>query len=238
MKKILLTALLLGGTLWGAQDDSSIHVWGTCVSPYVRKVVTVLEEKQLKYTLHPILPKVLLEATEQTVPAEFEAISPLGKIPALQVGNFHVADSSVIASYLEKAWPQSSLYPANKENLAKTLWYEKYADTYMSDVFHQIFFEKFVKPNVLKTEVDEELIAKLMEKVPSILAYLESQLSKNQKQYLVEDHLTIADIAIAHHFASMQLCGIKLPLERYPLLNSYITKTLQHPSIQAALKKI
>src|ERR1700722_10582316 len=129
MKKILKSLLFLfiifSGYIWATSQDEKIEIWGTPVSPYVRKVLSVLEQKQLKYKLHPILPKILLEATQQPVPSEFEEVSPCGKIPALQIESFHTTDSAVIVNFLEKKWPHHPVYPSNAENFAKTLWYEK-----------------------------------------------------------------------------------------------------------------
>ncbi len=144
MKKVLLTFSFILGLLSQSfiahANEEPITLWGTCVSPFTRKVVSVLEEKKLDYELTPLLPTVLLKATEQPIPAKFKEISPLGKIPAIQVGSFAISDSSVIIGYLENKWPEHPVYPSNKEELAKALWYEKYADTVLTDVFHKIFF--------------------------------------------------------------------------------------------------
>lgn len=231
MKKILFALLVLMQTLGFAGEE--VHLWGTEVSPYVRKVVSVLEEKQIPYTLHPILPSSLLLATGQQVPEEFTAISPLGKIPALQVGTFAVSDSSVIGAYIEKKWPNHPLYPENPEDFAKTLWYERYADTTMTEVFHKLLVEKFVKPNVLKLEEDRPLIEELISKLPTIFEYLEGEL---KGRYLVGSKMTIADIAVAHHFASLRISGIEVDLKDYPHLSAYVKQMFEEPAIQAALK--
>ena len=140
-------------------DEEIVQVWGTPVSPYVRKVISVLEEKQISYKLHQILPEKLLKATNQEIPALFKKASVLGKIPAVQIGNFTISDSSVIIAYLEKKCPLSkSVYPIRPNNFAQALWYEKYADTVMTDIFHKIFFEKVVKKLVLNLEADEKVV--------------------------------------------------------------------------------
>ena len=77
-------------------NHEKIILWGIKTSPYVRKIMVALSEKQIPYEQKEILPKILLELKGQIVPNEFEHASPLGKIPALQVNNFCIADSSVI----------------------------------------------------------------------------------------------------------------------------------------------
>ncbi len=242
MKKTLLTVLslsiLLTTLAWTNQAEPSVQLWGTAVSPYVRKVISVLEEKQIPYTLHPVLPISLLEATNSEVPTQFRQVSPLGKIPALEVGDFSVSDSSVIAAYIEKKWADRAIYPKDPEMFARVLWLERYSDTTMTEVFHKILFENFVKPQVLKEKVDTKLVQELVNKLPSIYSYLEAELQKNKGRYLVGSTLTVADIAIIHHFASMDLAGITVDLQHYPLLSNYVEQVKQLPSIQAAIQKI
>lgn len=242
MKKLLLLILslsvLVTSVMWSNQADPSVQLWGSAVSPYVRKVISVLEEKQIPYTLHPILPTVILEATGREVPAEFAKISPLGKIPALQAGEFAINDSSVIAAYIEKKWPEIALYPKKPEAYAQVLWLERYADTVMTDVFHKILFENFVKPNELKLEVDAQLVAELVGKLPTIYSYLEAQLLKSEGQYLVGSTVTVADMAVIHHFVSLTLAGITVELQQYPQLAKYVEQMQKLPSIQAAISKI
>ena len=83
-------------------NHEKVILWGVKASPYVRKVMVALSEKHIKYEQREILPKIILKLTNQVVPPNFDKVSPLGKIPALQVGNFHIADSSVITAYLDR----------------------------------------------------------------------------------------------------------------------------------------
>lgn len=241
MKQLILLLILSLGLFsqntW-ANTKERITLWGTPISPFVRKVISVLEEKQLGYTLDPTLPESLLKANQLPVPSEFKKISPLGKVPAIQIGALGLADSAVIVNYLENKWPQKKVYPSNPEDLAKALWYEKYADTVMADVFNKILIEKIVKPIVLKLPADEQIINQSLEQAPAILAYLENELQNSKTRYLVNDQFSIADIAVTHHFVSMKLSNISLPLNQYPHLADYIEHALAHPSIQASLKKI
>ena len=81
-----------------------ITLWGVGVSPYTRKAMVALAEKGLEYEQKEILPKVLLQATDQPVPERFDAISPLGKIPAIEIDDEALCDSAIIASYLQQKY--------------------------------------------------------------------------------------------------------------------------------------
>lgn len=76
---------------------------GSYLSPYVRKVLVLLELKGIAYRIDPIVPFFGDEA--------FERLSPLRQIPVLVDGDLVLNDSSVICQYLEERYPQPSLYP-------------------------------------------------------------------------------------------------------------------------------
>ena len=217
-----------------AQAAVDRTVYGVGVSPYVRKVRVVLNEKKLPYTHKEVLPTKLLNALKQPIPQDFQQASPLGKIPAYREGDWTIADSAVIAQYLEHNYPEHKLYPSDPREYARALWFEKYGDEVLAGVIHaKIFMERFVKPQVLKQATDEETVqAALKNELPPLLDYLESQLQ--DKQWLVGNSFSIADIAIATHFVSLQLIGEKLNDQRWPKLAAYITRVLERPSFKQA----
>src|SRR3990167_1340330 len=98
-------------------------LYGSIVSPYVRKVAIVLDLKNIDYTLEVLIP--FIEKDKQ----KLLQMNPLGKVPVYQDGSFMLSDSSVICSYLEKKYPDSLIYPTTAEDYATCLWYEEYADT-------------------------------------------------------------------------------------------------------------
>ena len=118
--------------------NPTITLWGLSISPYVRKIIAALEEKSLDYSLVETLPKSLLIATNQEIANDFDQASPLGKIPALHVGDYSLADSAVIAAFLDGEYKSgNSLYPIQAKEKAKAMWFEKYADTILSEVAYR-----------------------------------------------------------------------------------------------------
>jgi glutathione S-transferase len=234
-------SLFMAGNLFSssANTQEKVKIWGAADSPYVRKVVSVLEEKKMPYELEPVLPIVVLKATGQNIPEAFAKASPLGKIPAMEHKGFSVSDSAVITAYLEKIGPnRSSVYPANPVEYAKAIWFEKYADTTISDVIHKIFVEKYVKPNLLKAPSDESVVDACMKNVPAILSYLENSLKETQSLFLVGNKISIGDMAIVHHFYDLKLSEVQIDWSAYPHLSKYLERTLAHPSIQKAIQKM
>ncbi len=47
----------------------------------------------------------MAKALNPTNPEAFDQASPLGKIPAIKIANYYLADSAVICSYLDKKFP-------------------------------------------------------------------------------------------------------------------------------------
>jgi glutathione S-transferase len=233
-KWFLMASLVAILPLFGSEKPV---VWGTKVSPYVRKVMVAMEAKGISYTLKEILPSKLLKQLNQEVPLEFAQASPLGKIPAYQEGNFTLADSSVIIEYLEKAHPEHPLLPKQPKEFAKALWLEKYADTFMSDIIHnKIFVESVVKPNVLKVESDQKKIHEAIEnELPLIFNYLEKTLLNNHTKFLVGNTMTIADIAVVVHFVSLKMSEVEVNKQKWPRLAEYVERVLDQPAFKKAL---
>lgn len=238
MNKYLALFLVVASffsTAYAVQDAAPIKVYGTPLSPFVRKVISVMEYKKIEYRLDPTLPSVALKAQGKEISREFEEASPLGKIPAIKVQEGTLADSSVIIAYLEKKFPGKPVYPADPFLMAKSLWFEQYAGTEINDVFNKIFFERVVKPIELKLTTDEAVVNQLLLKAPPLLSYLEKSLKDSKTNYLVSNELTIGDIAVIHQFIGLDIAKVSLDLSEYPLLRAYINRGKNHPVIQIQL---
>src|SRR5262249_18434378 len=77
-----------------AAEEEAMKLYGASLSPFVRKVRIILEEKGIPYETEELVP---LPKTPALL-----AMHPLGKIPILCDGDVVVPDSSVICAYLEK----------------------------------------------------------------------------------------------------------------------------------------
>ena len=99
---------------------TKIVLWGTKASPFVRKVMLALYEKELSFEQLEVLPSSFLKVIKKEPLEKFSTISPLGKIPAIEIDNFHIADSAIIIQYLEHKFAETTkLYPTEVENFAK-----------------------------------------------------------------------------------------------------------------------
>ena len=203
-------------------------VHGVNASPFVRKVRVVLEEKGVDYELNPVMPFGPSE--------EFLAMSPLGKIPVYQEGDFTTPDSSVIAQYVERKYPNPSLYPSNDESFARALFLEEYADTRVVEVLATIFIQRVINKRIMKTGSDEELVEQtLAERVPPIFDYLEAHVGDSDG--IVDGRFGIADIAIASPFVNFCHGGETVDAARWPKLAAYVEKVCSRPSFKKLIEE-
>jgi len=206
----------------------SYIVYGVSLSPFVRKVCAVLEEKGLPFELKVVVPG-------GNPPQEFKEISPLGKVPAFRDGDKGLCDSSVICAYLERKNPNPPLYPKDDYEYARALWFEEYADTALLSAITPVFFERVVKRMIMKKEPDEAAIqAAIEERQPAIFDYLEGQIGG--REYFAGAQFSIADISIATMFPSLEYGGIALDGARWPNLKRVVDATLARPSFAKSLK--
>lgn len=203
--------------------DGRARIVGSYLSPYVRKVLVVLDLKGIAYEIDPIIPFMGDD--------RFSQISPVRRVPVLMDDRVTLADSSVICEYLEDRYPNPALYPADIAERARARWLEEYADTRMGDVFiWRLFNAVAIDPYVWGTKTDPRELEKIRdEEMPPVLDYLESQLPSGG--YLFEK-LSIADIAIACFFRNVKFAGYSLDSAKWPRTASFVRRVLEIDSFQ------
>jgi glutathione S-transferase len=196
-------------------------IYGSTVSPFVRKLLAFCGEKGLDFTLKSI-------GMGDPDPG-FRAASPLGKMPALADGDFHLADSSAIIHYLEAKHPDPELIPADPELRGRTIWWDEFGDTVLVATGGKMFFNRVVAPKFLKREGDLAAAdAAERDELPKLLAYLESAIPDSL--YLVGDRLTLADLAVATSFCNLEYAGYRLDPAEYPRVAAWSAAILARPS--------
>lgn len=84
-------------------DTTQFNLVSFKLCPYAQRTVITLEEKDAPYTVEHIDPS--------HKPDWFFAISPLGRVPVLRVGEAVVFESLVICEYIEEVAPGPRLHP-------------------------------------------------------------------------------------------------------------------------------
>lgn len=198
-------------------------LYGSSLSPYVRKVLAFAGEKGVELDLQP---------TGFPNPGpEFLGASPFRKMPAFRDGDYTLADSSAIIHYLEAKHPQPALIPVDAKLRGKTIWFEEFADTILVSCGAKIFFNLIVAPRFLGKPGDEEAARQAeLTDLPPILDYLERTVPDDDG-YLVGDSLTLADLAVAGPFANFRHTKTNVDPGRYPRTVTYVDRILARPSL-------
>lgn len=204
-----------------------MKIIGSFVSPYVRKVLAVMEWKGIDYEVDPITPFFGND--------EFERLSPLRRIPVLVDGDFVLTDSSVICAYLEDIRPSPATLPANPKGRARARWFEEYADSRLGDVFiWNLFYQKIVRPMVWGEPGDQARIDKaLTVEAPRELTYLENELEG--RDWLCGD-FGLADISVASFFRNAAYAGFAVDRTRWPGVAAWLDRCFAQPVFETLLR--
>jgi glutathione S-transferase len=204
------------------------RIHGAIGSPFVRKVRMAFAEKEVANELVPV--------DLFNPPPDFQAISPLRRIPVLEFvdgsGRAPLADSSAIVVYLEGAHPQPPLFPADPYEKGRAVWIEEYADTVLAYQLGMGVMRPLLGARS-GTPVDQVRLSEALGKrLPPLLGYLNDALGKGE--WYAGPTWSIADLAVA-----AQLSGLLL-VDRLDILVPYpnLARLLEQASGRAAFASV
>lgn len=197
-------------------------LFGSSLSPYVRKVLAYADEKGIELDLQP---------TGFPNPSpEYAEASPFKKMPALRDGDYTLADSTAIIHYLEAKYPDPALIPAEPRARGKVIWFDEFSDTILTACGAKMFFNRIVAPRFIGRPGDLEAADTAeREELPPILDYLE-RVVPDAGGYLVGESLTLADIAVASPFANLAHLNCEIDPARHGRVRAYVDSILSRPS--------
>jgi len=198
---------------------------GSPGSPFVRKIMTACALKGVPYRIDPIVPFQGNDA--------FAEISPLRRIPVFIDEQITLSDSTVIGEYLDERYPEPPLLPDSAAARARARWIEEFADTRLADVFvWRIFNAAVIRRAVWKEPRDEAAIAiALTEHLPPVMDYLESIAPADGFLF---GTVSLADIAVAAHFANLRWSATTADLSPWPAAMAWVGRVEQLPALARA----
>ncbi len=204
----------------------ALTLYGAILSPFVRKIRILLAEQNIEHEL--------VNQPPFNQPDWYYEISPLGRIPAIKDGDLSLADSSVIAQYLQETREGIRLYGSTPAEAARVRWLEKYADYEMAPVAtFTVFFNRVVHRLVGKP-CDEPVVQQaLQDRLPPLLAYLEAQLG--DKHYFLGDQFSMADIAVCSQLINLAHAGELIDEQAWPGLASLLSRVTSRSSVSGLL---
>ncbi|MGH6786461.1 MAG: glutathione S-transferase family protein [Novosphingobium sp.] len=200
-----------------------MKIFGFPLSPFVRKVHLVAAEKGVEVEMvlgNPASPS-----------PEFLAASPFRKIPALQDGDFTLADSTAIATYIDALHPEPAMLPGDAKAKARAIWFEEFADTIMVAAGGKVVFNRFVGPKLLGMPGNEETAAEGERELLPIFDYLEAAIGTDG--WVTGGEFSIGDIAIASTFRTLAYVGIAPDAAVRPKTAAWYERVKARPAWQA-----
>lgn len=197
----------------------AIKLCGFRVSNYHNKVRLALLEKGIAH-----------EEDDTCKPSqkdEFVERSPVGKVPFLTVDGAVITESQVICEYLEDAYPQKPLYPADPVARAKVRELIDYIELHMELVARRIYPEVFFGGQVsdeTKKEVERD-VAKGLRAFARVARF---------DPYIAGKELTLADCSAFVNLPLISMAG-KLAFgrdmfEHLPQVKPYLKMLGERPA--------
>ena len=200
-----------------------VRIIGSYVSPYVRKVLVVLDLKGIPYEIDPIIPFMGND--------EFSKLSPIRRIPVFTDDQVTLTDSTVICEYLDDRYPEPSVRPAGTVERARARWLEEFADTRMGEVIiWRLFNQVMINPFVWGVPTDQEILERtLQEDLPHVLDYLEAEVPA---EGFLFGALATADVALATFFRNAAYARYRIDAARWPATAAFVARVLATDGFQ------
>ena len=204
-----------------------IKVHGVHGSPFVRRVLVTLEMKGLDYEIVHQMPF--------SGDKEYLKINPLGKVPTLDDDGLFLGDSKVICQYLDDAYPELALYPADVTAKGMARWYEDLGCGRIAEMAAGIFFQRFMRPMAFNQEPDEELVERIITKqIPPMLDYLESH---SPEEGFIFGDVSQADLALVSPFVNAAYAGYTVDADNWPRFAALQERVKTLPAVAAILEQ-
>ncbi|MEO0818035.1 MAG: glutathione S-transferase family protein [Pseudomonadota bacterium] len=191
-----------------------------------RSIFTVwfLEELGLDYAL-----KIYVRNEMNRAPPELKEAHPLGKSPVIDFGDFTLAESGAIATYLVDTYDKDHAFaPPHSDTAARAKWNQwlaySEASAFAPLLFKLLLTREDPKPPIISAFAAGE--------VALHLGYMQDSLG--DKPFILGDTLQAPDIGFTYICQMAERLGEIGP---YPKLKAYLDRNLARPAFQRALER-
>jgi len=182
-----------------------------------------LEEAGAKYEAH----KVSLANNEQRSDS-YLRINPLGRVPALVVGDTAISETIAILTYISTRFPEAKLLPDNTEKLGKAYQLMSWFASSVHVSFAQIFrSERFADDS----EVRIGLKASGKDRFGASLDRIEQLLAG--KEWILP-HYSVLDpyVSVFYRWAPR----LEFDMTAYPAWTEHFNRVVRRPAVQRVLE--
>jgi glutathione S-transferase len=178
-------------------------------SPFARKVAMALAYKGLDHET--------VDGLTHANRARLLAVNPRAEVPVLVDGDVTVVNSSDIVAYLDLAYPERPIYPADLKARVEARALERLADTRVDAILLDCslwtWAERTDPPLPGLQEAGQRDLQGIFARIESTLAAFATPLPFG--------HWTIAEFAFWPHLVALRPLGFSLDGEKYPRLAAW-----------------
>jgi len=167
-----------------------MKLYGAMASPYVAR--SVLFGKLKGIDLELASPPGGRPGTP-----EFKEISPIGKIPALDVDGVIIPESEVICEYLEDAFPEPSAMPADALAKGQSRTISRVVDLYLSPV------SSVLARQINPEKRDAAVVEAQTEELKKVWSYVEGYMGDGP--FVAGDKPSMGDCSLATHMVMFKI---------------------------------
>jgi len=193
-----------------------IDVYYAAPSIYARKVLAVLNEKNLDYQIKP------LEWGQFPSDAEYLKLNPNGETPTIVDDGQAIYESTAIVEYLNDEYPEPALLPDDSAARARARIIVAYCDLH--------FYKALIKCFIAKrsgAEITAEMVEKVAESIKRLDAYLGTQ-------EFIAGKFSLADCAVMTGLATVEALSFTDKVGITPKLRQYWDRLKRRPSYKGA----
>jgi glutathione S-transferase len=210
---------------------ADIKIYSAILCPFAHRLRLTLLEKGVPFEAIPQDGGYANEIDLQNQPANFQEISPDGKVPVLVHGDNRVWESAIINEYLEEAFPHPPLLPTVPIDRARARIWINFADTRLFAASGKLLYGSDPQPTAILNELKEHLLFIEREGLAKI---------SDLEPYWLGSELSLVDLTFYPWFEQIDVLeyfrGFQLPpgLERLQEWQAAISqrasvKSIAHP---------
>lgn len=188
-----------------------LTLYDCAFSPFARKVRMALEHKGLAFTAVDALHAANREA--------LEAVNPRREVPVLVDGGFPVVNSAQIVAYLEDAYPERPVMPADPRARARARHWERVADTRLDPIVVDLSLWSWANR---KDAPPAGLYEAARRDLEILYGEIESALAPGEG-FLLGD-LSIADIALFPNLHATRSLAVGIEPARFPRAAAWLRR--------------
>jgi glutathione S-transferase len=200
-----------------------ITLYDSAFSPFARKVRMVLDHKGLAF-----------EALDGLLRSNHDALKAVNgriEVPVLVDGDVVVVNSSDIVGYLEHTHPVPRVYPQEPAARVHARAWERAADSLIDSILIDISYWKWA---ARADQMPAGLIEAARADLRLVYAALERDLAARE---YVSGELSIADLALFPHLASVKAMEVGFSSEEHPNITRWLRQMRALPICLADLRR-